>query len=188
MATTKRIRRTFDDGTKSEILAFAAQNGKPKAIKKYKVGYAMLASWGNNKALVKGANAQNKMKADATPELPMSGESSEPAPKKKSSGKRYTDQEKQEIVSFVARHNEENGRGGQSAAGKKFGVSALSISTWIKKFGSSSPSPKPTAAAKRSGKPSVIDLAKSAILEKMMEISGEIEELQSEFAELKSQL
>ncbi len=62
------------------------------------------------------------------------------APTKKSAvkGKRYTDQEKAEILAFV----EAQGRGGQTAAVKKFGVSALTISTWRKKAGVSAASPK----------------------------------------------
>lgn len=47
-------------------------------------------------------------------------------------GKRYTAEEKSKIVSFVESHNAANGRGGQSLAAKKFGVSQLTISTWLK--------------------------------------------------------
>jgi len=45
-------------------------------------------------------------------------------------GKRYTLQEKADILDFVDRYNAEHGRGGQSAATRKFGLSPLSISTW----------------------------------------------------------
>ncbi len=50
-------------------------------------------------------------------------------------GKRYTAEEKSKIVSFVESHNTANGRGGQSTAAKKFGVSQLTISTWLKGAG-----------------------------------------------------
>ena len=50
-------------------------------------------------------------------------------------GKRYTPEEKSEVVSFVATFNEENGRGGQSAAAAKFNISQLTISNWLKNAG-----------------------------------------------------
>lgn len=53
------------------------------------------------------------------------------AKKKATKGKRYTDAEKAEILQFVESH----GRGGGTAAAKKFGVSQLTISSWKKKAG-----------------------------------------------------
>ncbi|MEK7952249.1 hypothetical protein [Luteolibacter soli] len=47
-------------------------------------------------------------------------------------GRRYTLQEKAEVLDFVDRYNAENGRGGQTAATKKFQLSPLSISSWRK--------------------------------------------------------
>lgn len=54
------------------------------------------------------------------------------ASKKVSKGKRYTADEKQAVVDFVNNHNAENGRGGVTAAVKKFGASALTIASWVK--------------------------------------------------------
>ena len=53
-------------------------------------------------------------------------------------GKRYTPEEKAKVVAFVADHNAANGRGGQSAAAEKFGISQLTISNWLKNAGVSS--------------------------------------------------
>ena len=50
-------------------------------------------------------------------------------------GKRYTAEEKSKIVSFVESYNASNGRGGQSAASKKFGVAQLTVSSWRKSAG-----------------------------------------------------
>jgi transposase-like protein len=61
-------------------------------------------------------------------------------------GKRYTDEQKQEVVQFVEKHNQENGRGGQSAASSKFGVSQLTISGWLKGSGSPAASKKAKGA------------------------------------------
>lgn len=54
---------------------------------------------------------------------------------RKSKGKRYTDKEKAEVLSFVEKTNAENGRGGITAAAKKFRVTPLTISNWMKKTG-----------------------------------------------------
>ncbi|MFK7850458.1 MAG: hypothetical protein AB8D78_05710 [Akkermansiaceae bacterium] len=50
-------------------------------------------------------------------------------------GKRYTPEEKSEVVAFVADHNSKNGRGGQSTASAKFGISQLTIASWLKNAG-----------------------------------------------------
>ena len=47
-------------------------------------------------------------------------------------GRRYTLHEKAEVLDFVDRYNAEHGRGGQTAATKKFRLSPLSISSWRK--------------------------------------------------------
>ncbi len=48
---------------------------------------------------------------------------------KNSTGKRYTEEQKSKILAFV----EEQGRGGISAAGKKFGVSYIALRRWMNK-------------------------------------------------------
>ena len=47
-------------------------------------------------------------------------------------GSRYTPKQKAEVISFVHAYNKKHGRGGQSQAVKKFGVTALTIATWLK--------------------------------------------------------
>ena len=54
---------------------------------------------------------------------------------RKSKGKRYTDKEKAEVLSFVETTNAERGRGGITAAAKKFKITPLTISNWLKKTG-----------------------------------------------------
>ncbi len=46
-------------------------------------------------------------------------------------GRRYSEQEKADILAFVAKVNAENGRGGQTAASKKYNISQLTISSWL---------------------------------------------------------
>lgn len=67
-------------------------------------------------------------------------------------GKRYTDAQKQEVVAFAQKVNAENGRGGQAAAARKYGISVLTVSGWLK-AGASAKAPKPAAAAKVAAKP-----------------------------------
>lgn len=62
-------------------------------------------------------------------------------------GKRYTPAEKKEIVDFILEYNAKNGRGGQSRAFEKWGVSQLTIAGWLKKSGA-----KPAAAAPKVAK------------------------------------
>ena len=49
--------------------------------------------------------------------------------------KRYTEEQKNEILSFIDKFNADQGRGGQTAAIKKFGVTAVTLSNWNKKTG-----------------------------------------------------
>ena len=63
-------------------------------------------------------------------------------------GKRYTAEEKSKIISFVESHNAANGRGGQSVASNKYGVSQFTISTWLKGAGKT----KRISKADRNGK------------------------------------
>lgn len=84
-----------------------------------------------------------------------------------STGVRYTDAQKKEVVDFVAKYNSENGRGGQSAAAKKFKVTQLTISAWLKAFGGkAAKGAKPAKAAKAAksapAKPAKIEKAKKS--------------------------
>lgn len=109
---------------------------------------------------------------------------------KKAKGKRYSAEEKQQILDFVAEVNGEKGRGGQSAAAKKFGISQLTISNWIKAGGS----PAAAKKARRGVKSSTGDGVGKAI-EKLGELHKEIasrrKELQAlevQFEELKAKI
>ena len=86
-------------------------------------------------------------------------------PKKAASkGKRYTDTEKQAIVSYVNDFNAKNGRGGQAAAVKKYGVSALTITGWLKtvKPAKATAAPDPAKAPVKAAKPAPVKPIKRA--------------------------
>ena len=53
-------------------------------------------------------------------------------PKQKSKGKRYSEAEREKILSHVEEVNRSRGRGGIASASKKFGVTALTISNWLR--------------------------------------------------------
>jgi transposase-like protein len=86
-------------------------------------------------------------------------------------GKRYTAEEKSKIVAFVESHNAANGRGGQSAAAKKFGVSQLTVSGWLKGSGSSA------RGSKAGGKGSM-----QSKLATLLTLGQEISKLEKELA------
>lgn len=55
---------------------------------------------------------------------------------KKSTGTRYPTEKKTQVIAFVKAYNSKNGRGGQAAAAKKFGITPLTVSHWMHKLGS----------------------------------------------------
>jgi hypothetical protein len=104
---------------------------------------------------------------------------------------RYTGEQQDAILSFVREYQEKNGRGAQAAAVKKFGVSAITLSKWLKASG------KPgKTAGKRGGKlkasaasapaRKVVDV--DGALLRMIEIRERISALNAEFAALRGNL
>lgn len=121
--------------------------------------------------------------------------------KKTTRGKRYSDKEKAEIIAFVNKMNSEKGRGGQSAASKKFKISPLTISSWLKKSGAPKKAKVVTKKAKTGAKKRAVRAAaatsapigrKLAKLQSLhTKIEGkeaELNSLKAEFEALKSSL
>jgi hypothetical protein len=90
---------------------------------------------------------------------------------KKTSGKgvRYSDAQKKEVVDFALSYNAANGRGGQSKAAEKFGISQLSVASWLKGSGAKASkepkgakAPKAAKAAKAAKAPKAAKAAKIA--------------------------
>jgi len=52
-----------------------------------------------------------------------------------SKAKRYTKEEKETVLAFVAEKNSSTGRGGVAAAAREFKISQLTIASWVKKSG-----------------------------------------------------
>ena len=102
---------------------------------------------------------------------------------RKSKGKRYTDKEKAQVLSFVEKTNAEKGRGGITAASKKFGITPLTISNWIKKTG------MPSVRSPRNSANFAANLRRLAdIHESISKKENELLKLQREYASLKKKL
>ena len=96
---------------------------------------------------------------------------------KNSKGRRYTAEEKAAIIDHVEKINASKGRGGQTAASKKFGISMLTISTWMKK---ASPTAAPTKGKAKSK-------TVNGALAKLAALHSQIEAKQNEIAKLRQQ-
>lgn len=110
-------------------------------------------------------------------------------PKKSARGVRYSDKQKAEIIDFVNQVNNEKGRGGQAAASKKFKISPLTISSWLKKSGSKKTTKK--AAGKR-GRPAGTSKTSTSApigkkLAKLQSLHNQIERTEADLAKLKVQ-
>ena len=110
--------------------------------------------------------------------------------KKKTKGKRYSAEEKNNIVAFVNKFNEANGRGGQSAAAKKFGISQISVSSWLK---SGSEGVSVTAArGRKPGSPNKAEGVGSkrggyaARLSNLSALANQIDKAEGELAKMKA--
>ena len=109
---------------------------------------------------------------------------------------RYDQKTKDEVVSFIQNYNEENGRGGQSAAAKKWKLNPITVKAWMEKAGVSSPGKsgkkkKKNGSAKAAASPRKANgspKSVSAALKRMVQLQEQIEALRSEYNSLKSSL
>jgi len=117
---------------------------------------------------------------------------------------RYDQKKKDTVVAFVKQHNEQHGRGGQSAAAKKYGINPITIRSWLEKAGVTTPGKggkkkratssrvrkvtrRATSSVKRSPTPRR-GSSVSVTLLRMARIQSEIEALQAEYHALKEKI
>lgn len=104
----------------------------------------------------------------------------------KKTAKRYTEEQRTEILAFIEKFNAENGRGGQSAAVKKYKVTPLTLSAWSKKNGK-----KPKKAGKTVKKfrnpAKLIDRLK-VVSSEIVKAEKSLEKLQAEAKELRKEI
>ena len=101
---------------------------------------------------------------------------------------RYDQKTKDQVVAFIVDYNARNGRGGQSAAAKKWKLNPITVKAWMEKAGVASPGKaakkKARLAAEKSGRSG----SASAALKRMIAIQEKIDVLRGEYDELKTQL
>jgi transposase-like protein len=167
----------YSDAQKQEVVSFVEQynsangrGGQSAASAKFKVTPLTISAW--IKALGKPAGKAKKAAKAVKVAKPAKAAKAVKAAKAGKSGKgvRYTTEQKQEVVDFVAAYNEANGRGGQSQAAKRYNLSVLTVSAWLKALGGKKKGPKaakPVAAkavkAAKAGKLSELEALKAAI-------------------------
>lgn len=107
---------------------------------------------------------------------------------------RYSAETKAEVVQFVLDHNKTNNRGGQAAAVAKFGISQLTIGSWLKKAGSTSKIPRKGRGEAKSARGTTRNKPRSSVnttsglLTRMIELQQKIDALTQEYAALKARL
>lgn len=150
----------YSDAQKSEVVNFVVKynlanqrGGQSQAVKKFKINPITIAAW--IKAAGKPAAPAKAKKA--APAKVAKVKKAAPAKTKKSSGKskmgvRYPAERKQEVVKFVTSYNAANGRGGQNQAAKKFGLSVLTVSAWLKASGYKAPKVTTKPVVKKAAK------------------------------------
>ena len=99
--------------------------------------------------------------------------------------RRYTPEEKQAVLDFIAERKTQNKRGAQKEAAAKFGISTVTISSWIK-----------ASKVKRGHKPGTknapvaksqpLSSAQPADLRRLAAVLEEIAELEAQTAKLES--
>lgn len=119
----------------------------PKAAKKVAKKATKKATKEATKKAAKKAAAPKPAKQAAAPKAakPVAVKATRKAGRKSPQGTRYTDDQKQAVLAYVTAVNAKKGRGGMSAAAKKFKVTPLTVSTWIRKFGTGGSAPAPAA-------------------------------------------
>ena len=110
------------------------------------------------------------------------------AKKKTTKGKRYTAEEKQEVMDYVASVDGDNGRGGVAAAARKFGITPLTITAWKKRANGGATATASKAANRGATAQSRVLHRLGEILDQVATKEAEIESLNKEYAKLKKKV
>jgi len=189
------IGKRYTDAEKQEVISFVekvnAENGRggqSLAAKKFGISVITVAAWLRSKAAGKAAASSKAGKVAAKP-------AKKTTKKKSPQGKRYSDEQKKQVVDFVVDVNTNKGRGGLSAATKKFRISPLTISSWIKKSGVKMPklaktakTAKPAKAAKAAKPAKAAPANDGARSKTMLAIGNQIAKAEQVLAKLKVML
>ena len=94
------------------------------------------------------------------------------ANKKTTRGKRYTPKQKADIMTFIDKYNAKQGRGGATAASKKYKISQITLSKWMNS--------QSDISAKKVKKKDI-----SGVLKRLGEVHNEVAQKESELLSLK---
>jgi hypothetical protein len=103
----------------------------------------------------------------------------------KKTAKRYTEEEKAEILNFIDTFNKENGRGGQTAAIEKYKTSAISIGNWRKGSGKKAKAAGKAGKATKAAKKKFRNPAK--LIDRLHEVTKEIDKAETLLKKLTSE-
>jgi len=192
---SKSVGVRYTPEQKKEIVDFVQQyneakgrGGQSAAVSKFKVSPITIGAWlkaaGVSKKKGKPAKAAKASKPAKVKKKAAKKAKSGAKNGSKGAGKRYSATEKQEVVNFVNAYNASNGRGGQSEAARKFNISILTVSAWLKKSGNKvAKGGKAVASSKASEKVSSALTSKVASL---LQMSDRIVKAENELAKLRA--
>jgi len=192
---SKSVGVRYTPEQKKEIVDFVQQyneakgrGGQSAAVSKFKVSPITIGAWlkaaGVSKKKGKPAKAAKASKPARVKKKAAKKAKSGAKNGSKGAGKRYSATEKQEVVNFVNAYNASNGRGGQSEAARKFNISILTVSAWLKKSGNKvAKGGKAVASSKASAKVSSALTSKVASL---LQMSDRIVKAENELAKLRA--
>jgi len=121
-----------------------------------------------------------KKKTAKSPVAKKTAEVVEPA--KSARGTRYTAKQKAAILLFVDKFNAKNGRGGAAEAARKYSITQLTISKWMKETGAPAPTRKHTADFNKT----ISRLTE--IHKEMASLQEQLDSLRKEYVEIKTNL
>lgn len=190
-ASVRGVRYT--DAEKKAVVDFVAEynaangrGGQTKAAEKFGVSQLTVMAW--LKGAGKPKKAPKAAKVAKAPKAPKAAKVAKAATGK--AGVRYTAEQKKEVVDFVASYNVANGRGGQSSAAAKYGISPLTVMAWLKNSGISGGAKKGKApkaakapAVAKAAAPSV-SVGFDAKLSALSALSKEIAKTEADLASL----
>jgi hypothetical protein len=149
------------------------RGGQSAASKKFKVGPITIAAWLKASGVAPKGKAKKVVKAAKVAK----------APAKAKKGIRYTAELKQEVVDFVVAYNSANGRGGQSQAAKKFNLSVITVSTWLKKGGAKAKVAKVSKVAAKKGS-AAAPAGLAAKVASLVEINEQVRQAETQLEKL----
>lgn len=198
-ASSKGVRYT--DAQKKEVIDFAlahnaekGRGGQSKAAAKFNISQLTVAAWlkaaGASAPKAKKVVAKSGKAKTKVAKAPKAAKAAKAPKAKKAAKGRFTDEQKQEVVSFVVAHNAEHGRGGPSKASKKFKISPLTVTAWVKAAGIKLSNKKTAGKIKYVAPGKVAKVSSkgdlSSKLNSLLDLSKQISKAESDLSQLRS--